>query len=112
MKIPWFLLIFLAIFIVIGVIAAILLKLLKEKKLKDIENIHKAAVYVKFINNFKQADELEKKGKFSQAVQFYAAARQVLIEIPDKDELVVENINNIENKIKALDKRGKKVHNK
>jgi NADH:ubiquinone oxidoreductase subunit 3 (subunit A) len=112
MKIPWFLLIFIAIFIVIGVIASILVRLLKEKKLQDIKNIHKAAVYVKFINNFKQAEELEKKGEYNQAIQFYAAALQILIKIPDKDELVMENINNIENKIKTLDKRQKKVHNK
>jgi len=112
MKFPWFLFIFLAIFIVIGVIAAALVKLLREKKLQDIKNIQKASVYVKFINNFKQAEELDKKGKYSQAVQFYAAALQILTEIPDKDELVAENINNIENKIKTLDKREKKVHNK
>jgi hypothetical protein len=112
MKIPWFLIIFLAIFIVIGVIASLLLKLLKEKKLLDIENINKAAVYVKFLNDFKQAEELEKRGKYSQSIIFYSEALQILSGIPDKDELVVDNINNIENKIKTLDKRGKKVHNK
>jgi len=105
MKFPWFLLIFLAIFIVIGVIVAVLVKLLREKKLQDIKNIHKTALYVKFINNFKRAEELEKKGKYSEAVQFYRNALQILTNISDKDELVEENINNIENKIKVLDKR-------
>lgn len=112
MKIPWFLIIFFAIFLVIGMIAAVLARILKEKKLLEINNIQKASVYVKFINIYKKAEDSENRGETVEAVQYYERALQLLRDIPNKDELLIENINNIENKIKILDNRQKKVHNK
>jgi len=108
----WILLIFLAIFVVIGITAAHLVKNIKEKKILDIKNINKAAVYVKFINNFKLAEEMEKKRNFEKALFHYRSALQILSDIPDKDDLVVQNIDFIKIKIKTLDNNNKKVHNK
>jgi hypothetical protein len=110
--VPWILLIFLAVFLVIGITAAYLVKNIKERKILDIKNINKAAVYVKFINNFKLAEEMEKKRNFDQALLHYKSALQILTGIPDKDDLVIQNIDSLKLKIKILDNNKKKVHNK
>lgn len=109
---PWILLIFLVIFIAIGVFAAYLVKNIKERKILDIKSINKAAVYVKFINNYKLAEEMEKKRDFEKALIHYRSALQTLSDISDKDDLVIQNIDALKIKIKILDNSKKKVHNK
>lgn len=105
-------LIFLVIFLFISVAAASLLKRFKEKKLIDVRSINKAAVYVKFINNFKLAEEEERRKRFDRALDHYKIALQMLESTTEQDDLIIQNIDMLKNKIKLLDNRGKKVHNK
>lgn len=97
--------IFIVVLFFLGIIYVVvrLSKAITEEKVKSFSKIGSVTNYVMFASNFKKAEEFEKMNKLADAKEYYKAALRNLKEIDLKDDLVIENINKIEEKLKKLD---------
>lgn len=97
--------VFLVILIVVLAIIWIALNIniyLRRKRARQIRSLN-LAHYVTFVNNFKLAEEEEKKGNIKLAIIHFRKALENLEREENPDEIVLETIDEIKQRLAALE---------
>lgn len=102
--------ILLALFVLVMLIIWIALNVnifVRKRRMKQIKGQNKSmGSYVTFVHNFNAGEEEEKKGNNKIALMYFNKALEVLQQEENKDELVLETIQEVEEKIASIKESG------
>lgn len=97
----------LALFVLVMLIIWIALNFnifVRKRKMKQIRGHNKElSSYVAFVHNFNQAEAEEEKGNNKIALMYFSKALEILENEPNKDDLVLETIDEVRGRIAKLE---------
>ena len=78
-----------------------------EQRIKSISKLDGMSNYIKFASNYDKAEAAIKKNRIAEAKKYFHSALRNLESIEKKDELVIDNIKLVKNRLEKLDKTRK-----